>query len=90
MKKNFVYQFAYQILTIAIPFITTPYVSRILGAEGVGIYSYTYTIVNYFVLLGRMGIQMYANRQIAMQNRNKIKISECFWNLFFVHLIFSL
>ena len=89
MKKNFVYQFVYQVLTIVIPFITTPYVSRILGAEGIGIYSYTYAVVNYFVLLGRMGIQMYGNRQIAMQNGDKTKISECFWNLFFVHLILS-
>lgn len=89
MKQNFIYQLVYQILTIIIPFITTPYVSRILGAEGIGLYAYTYACVGYFVLFGRMGIQMYGNRLIAIHNGDKNKISECFWNLFAVHLIFS-
>lgn len=89
MKFNFAYQLIYQILTIIIPFITTPYVSRVLGAEGVGIYSYTNAVVTYFVLFGRLGIQMYGNRLIAMQNGDKNKVSMHFWNLFMVHLIFS-
>ena len=36
IKKNFIYNSLYQILTIAIPLITTPYVSRVLGPNGVG------------------------------------------------------
>lgn len=89
MKINFIYQLMYQILIIIVPFITTPYISRVLGAEGVGIYSYTYAVVSYFVLLGKMGIDMYGTRLIAMQKNNKTKISEKFWNLFAVHLVFS-
>lgn len=41
IKKNFVYSTAYQILNVITPFITAPYVSRVLGAEGIGIQSYT-------------------------------------------------
>ena len=40
VKINFIYQSAYQILNIILPLITTPYISRVLGAEGIGIYSY--------------------------------------------------
>ena len=50
IKKNLAYNMFYQILAIILPFITAPYVSRVLGAEGVGIYSYTYSIANYFLL----------------------------------------
>ena len=42
MKKNFIYNVLYQILILIIPLITMPYVSRTLGADGIGIYSYTY------------------------------------------------
>ena len=44
------YNVVYQILLIILPLITTPYISRILGSEGLGTYTYTYTIANYFML----------------------------------------
>lgn len=44
LKKNFAYNIAYQILVIILPLITAPYVSRVLGVEGVGTYSYIYSI----------------------------------------------
>ena len=45
VNKNFMYNMVYQILLYIIPFIVTPYISRVLGAENIGIYSYTYSIV---------------------------------------------
>lgn len=47
---NYLLNTSYQILILIVPLITTPYVSRVLGAEGIGIYSYTYSIVSYFLL----------------------------------------
>ena len=47
---NFAYNTAYQILTILIPLLTTPYLSRVLHADGIGQYSYSYAIAYYFVL----------------------------------------
>ncbi len=52
--KNYMYNLTYQILILILPLITTPYLSRVLGAEGVGIYSFTYAIVTYFVLFGSL------------------------------------
>ena len=51
LKRNYVYNLAYQLLTIIIPFITTPYVSRRLGVDAIGDYSYTSGIVTYFGLI---------------------------------------
>ena len=45
IKKNYIYNTLYEILAIIAPLITAPYVSRVFGADGVGIYSYT---SNYF------------------------------------------
>ena len=56
LKKNLFYNIAYQLLNVALPLITVPYVSRVLGVESNGIYSYTYSIVNYFMIFAMLGI----------------------------------
>lgn len=48
LQKNFLYQSAYQLLSIILPLITTPYISRVLSPEGVGIYSYTNSVMYFF------------------------------------------
>ena len=65
ISKNYIYNLSYQLLTLVTPFITTPYVSRVLGPDGVGTYSYTTSIVAYFILLASLGIASYAQREIA-------------------------
>ena len=40
LKKNYVYNLLSQLLTIIIPVITTPYVSRVLGAQAIGDFCY--------------------------------------------------
>lgn len=81
IAKNYLYNLTYQILTLILPLITTPYVSRVLGAEGIGIYSYTYSIVSYFILFGQLGIALYGKREIAYVQENKEKRKQVFWEL---------
>ena len=69
--KNFLYNISYQMLVIILPLITVPYVSGILGAEGVGDYAFTYANMQYFVIFGMIGINLYGNRQIAYIRENK-------------------
>ena len=54
IAKNYLYNAAYQILTLVIPLITTPYISRVLGVNNVGIYSYVATVASYFVILNQI------------------------------------
>ncbi|MCI9064048.1 MAG: flippase [Clostridia bacterium] len=81
ITKNYLYNLTYQILIIILPLITTPYLSRVLGAEGIGIYSYTYTIVTYFVLFGSLGVALYGQREIAYAQDNKEKRKKVFLEL---------
>ncbi|WP_276210898.1 flippase [Heyndrickxia coagulans] len=90
VKKNFIYNSAYQILTIILPLITAPYISRVMGPSGVGTYSYTYSIANYFVLLAMLGVNNYGNRSIAMVRDNRAKLSETFWQIYYLQLFLSL
>ncbi len=79
--KNYLYNLTYQILTLILPLITASYLARVLGATGNGIYSYTYTIVNYFVLFGSLGISMYGQREIAYAQDDKSKMKKTFVEL---------
>lgn len=78
VKKNFIYNIIYQIVILIVPLITTPYLSRVLGASGVGTYSYIYSIVTYFVLFGSLGVAMYGQREIAYLQDNVEKRSKVF------------
>lgn len=90
MKKNFIYNIIYQILILILPLITVPYVSRILGADGIGIYSYTYSIVYYFMIIAMLGLNNYGNRSIAKVRDQKEKLSREFWSIYVFQLIMSI
>lgn len=79
--KNYLYNASYQILSLIIPLITAPYVSRVLRAEGIGIYSYTSSINSYFILFATFGLSTYGQRQIAYCLGNVSKQTNTFWEV---------
>lgn len=85
-KKNVLYQACYQILTIIIPIITAPYVARVLGKSGIGIYTYTYSIASYFALFAKLGIHVYGNRAIASVRDDSAVLNKVFSELLFLHI----
>lgn len=64
-----------------VPLITTPYISRVLGADGIGIYSYTYSIISYFLIVAAMGTTTYGQRTIAYYQDNPYKRSCKFYEI---------
>lgn len=87
IKKNFLYNVGYQILVIVLPLITAPYVSRTLGANAVGIYSYTYSVAYYFLIIAMLGIANHGNRSVAAVRNNKMKLSQTFWNIYGIQFV---
>ena len=93
VAKNYIYNLVFQILTVIFPIVTTPYLARVLGAEQIGVFSYTYSIVTYFVLFSSLGINLYGQREIAYIQDDNEKRSKLFLELLIVRLlttIFSL
>lgn len=85
IKKNFAYQMVYEILILILPFVTSPYIARVLGAESIGIYSYTYSVAYYFVLFAMLGLKNYGNRAIAQVREDKQVMSRVFWEIYTLH-----
>ncbi len=90
VKKNFMYSLIYQILVLVVPLMIAPYLSRVLGADGVGIYSYTYSIVYYFMLFTLLGVNNYGNRSIAKVRDNKEKLKKTFWSIYLFQLLMGI
>ena len=87
IKKNFVFSLLNQIVAIAIPLIVTPYTSRIFGADGIGINSYTTANVTYFMLFCMLGISGYGQRTVAIVRDDRQETSKVFWELQIIHFV---
>lgn len=82
VKKNYLYNLLYQMTSVLLPVLTIPYVSRVLSADGIGINTVTYANTQYFILLGSLGISIYATKKIATIRAKKDKLKKTFWEIF--------
>lgn len=90
IKKNYIYNTLYQAVNMLIPLVTAPYLSRIFGAGGVGIYSYTSSIVAIFVLIATFGTSYYGQREVAMNRDDRKKASKLFWEVEILNAVISI
>ncbi len=79
--RNLAYNLIYQILILLLPLITSPYISRVMGAEGIGIYSYVSSIAYYFLIFINLGLANYGNRSIARVREDEEKRSQVFCSI---------
>ena len=84
---NYIFNLLYQVIAIALPLVTTPYLSRILGADGIGQYSFAQSIVSYFALAAALGTTLYGQRQIARASGDPEERSRLFWEIFIFRCI---
>ena len=89
IKKNFIYQITYRIITILTPLITSPILARALGAEKIGVYSATIAFVNYFTLFAVLGVENHGTRSIASSQGDPAKMQTTFWNIYAVQFCTS-
>ena len=74
-------------ISFLIPVVTTPYISRILGENNVGLFSYIQSIASYFILLGCLGLNSYGQREIAYHSEDMQKKSLIFWELTIIRVV---
>lgn len=88
--KNYLYNLVGQVLFVILPFITMPYLARVIGVEGFGLVAFTESIMRYFFLIASIGILTYGNRAIAYVRDNKQDRSRVFWEIFYLQTITSI
>jgi O-antigen/teichoic acid export membrane protein len=60
-------------LIIIVPFLIAPYISRVLGPEGIGMQSYTTSKQSYFSMIAAMGTVTYGERLEEMIKESTVK-----------------
>lgn len=86
IKKNFFYSSILTTANYVFPFVTYPYVSRVLGVTNIGICNFVDSIINYFILFSMMGIGTLGVREIARCS-SKAERDRCFCSLFALNTI---
>lgn len=85
VKKNFIYLSMYKLFEMLLPMITSPILSRRLGATSLGIYTFNYSIVSMFVVVAELGCYRYGLREIAKVRDDKDRLQQTYSDIFFTH-----
>lgn len=81
IRKNFLYSSILTTANYIFPFLTYPYVSRVLGVDNIGICNFVDSIINYFILFSMLGISSVGIREIA-KGHTTGKLNDTFNGLF--------
>ena len=73
-------------LTILVPLLTYPYVTRIFGSDGIGQYEWVKSVVSIFSLVASMGITTYAIREGSKIREDRKKFTKFAQELFALNL----
>lgn len=87
LKKNFLYNIAYQVLQVLLPLVTAPYISRTLGASALGVYTYTNSVAYYFLLAAALGLANHGNRSVAAARGDQQTLNKVFSGIFSLQFV---
>ena len=83
--KNIVINATYQLFLVVIPIITIPYIARVLGAQNLGLYGYTTSIINFLGIIINFGMNQIGVREIAKtETATRIRLFFKLWKIQFI------
>ena len=87
IKKNAIYNIIKTTSTIVFPFISFPYISRVLLPDNVGKIHFALSIISYFSIIATLGITTYAIRECASVKHSKEKLDDTSSQIFSINII---
>ena len=86
LSENFISLVVLQLINYVLPLLLIPYLIRVLGIEGFGIYSFIFAIVMYGVKMSDYGFELSATYHISLHREDSDKIDEIFSSVFMIKL----
>ena len=84
--SNYFYHILYQIVRIILPIFSTPYIIKTVTPQYLGINDFAGNILNWFLIFGVLGVNIYGNRQIAKVRNDRKELSRNFMEIFLMQL----
>lgn len=85
--ENFSYLSILQIVNLLIPFLTYPYLIRVLGSSIYGKVIFAQALMAYFSIIINFGFNISGTKEIAVHSDNKEKLSEILSSIFQLKII---
>lgn len=73
---NYGYLFILQVLNVAFPLVTLPYLISVLGAESYGKVIYSQAVIGYLAIVINFGFNIIGTREISVHRNSQAKINE--------------
>jgi len=86
--ESYVFLFAINIVNYLFPFITFPYLVRVLKVEGYGLLSLAQSLAGYFSILSNYGFDIIGIQKIAIKRENKEESGEVLTEIIGAKLLF--
>lgn len=83
LLANFSYLSILEILGLALPIVTYPYLFRTIGAERYGVIVYAQAIVAYIVIVVNFGYNVSATRRVSENRNNITKLKQIYTSVVF-------
>ncbi|MDR2044345.1 MAG: flippase [Clostridium sp.] len=90
MKSKIAWQTLLSVVSMLTPVIVSPYLTRTLGADRLGIYAYVFAIEGYFALAADLGLGLYGNRLTARCSGDREKLDRVFSEVFSLKFLYLL
>lgn len=84
--ENFASLSALQVVTLILPLITLPYVLRVMGKSGYGVYVMAITLMGYFVTITDFGFAVLAPRDVALTRDDKDALNKVYSQVIFTKI----
>lgn len=89
IRYNFILNLLNTVMGVIFPIITLPYISRVIGPEGLGIVSFNQAIIHYIILLSSLGIATYAVREVSRLRGDDNLQLHCSLEILELHLLLT-
>ena len=87
---NFIWLTVLQIASYAFPFITMPYLARVIGVEGFGKIGFAAAIMVWIETIANWGFNLTATRDVAQNRDNRTTVSIIFSNVLWARMLLML
>lgn len=89
IRLNFFYNLLLNISKVLFPFITAPYISRVLEPEGVGLFNFAITYAAYYGMVAVLGVPTYGTREVAKCREDRDALTRLMSELISITVIFT-